>query len=416
MPIVNNKRYNVFHILVITFVWVLIFAIPLLFGSFPEDNDWNTVFKIWKDYSLLFLLFLFNHFVLLPLLFFKQRKLAYFFVATLMISVFFFLIYESFKERMPERLEIEAGMPPRGMHPSEDAPFHDRPPRPHVQAEKPQPNEAYTPQGDSRNESQRPPRRALEERRVSPSQRPDAFPMQPGGLPEPGIPPVANLLIFAVLLLGFDTGLSISMKWMKDEKKRVELERENTENKLIFLRQQVSPHFFMNTLNNIHALIDIDQEQAKESVIKLSHLMNYLIYDTQDGKVMLKDEMAFIESYIELMQLRFSDKVKLEVQIPSIIPKIEISPLLFISFIENAFKYGISYLAPSFVKIVFSFDNKNLEFVIDNSIHPQKEKREKSGFGIENTRKRLELIYNSDYKLNIVESAQQFTVKLKLPL
>lgn len=411
----TKKRYNIIQILVIAFIWVLMFAIPLLFGNFPKDNDWGAVFEIWKGYSYLFLLFLVNHFVLLPNFFFKQRRVAYFTIAILMIVVFFSIIYTSYMRRLPERPNVEMGFQERHTGPNGQADFQSRAQHPNLHAGKPQPDEDFHPEGRLRPEPESRLREELQGRRVGPPQG-DMGPLGPGGKPEPGIPPYANLLILAILLLGFDTALSISMKWIEDQQKRIELEKENTENKLIFLRQQVSPHFFMNTLNNIHALIDINQEQAKESVIKLSKLMNYLIYDTQSGQVMLKDELAFIESYIELMQLRFSNKVKIDVQIPSILPQVEIAPLLFISFIENAFKYGISYQAPSFVKIVFSFDKDHLNFVIDNSLFPKKEKREKSGFGIENTRKRLELLYSNAYNLNITESAEQFTVKLKLPL
>ena len=396
------KRYSLIHLSIIIFVWVVIYAIPLLFGNFPKDNDWQAVYEVWVDDSYLLLLFLINHFVLLPQLFFKKRRLFYFVVATLMVSAFFSIIFVSYMHRKPEQPEMGTEFNPHGQ------PFSPN-------AERPRPDGAFDPNSQMGEQPNSPQRTERDERQVHARQHPGMMPA-PGGMKEPLVPPYANLLILAILLLGFDTGLSISMKWVMDEQKRIELEKENTENKLTFLRQQVSPHFFMNTLNNIHALIDINQEQAKESVIKLSKLMNYLIYDTQDGMVKLKDELAFIESYIELMQLRFSDKVTLDFHISTPVPQVEIAPLLFISFIENAFKYGISYQSPSFVKMVFDFKDGQLFFAIDNSLHPKKEKREKSGFGIENTRKRLELLYNKDYNLDLIETTERFTVKLILPL
>lgn len=123
----------------------------------------------------------------------------------------------------------------------------------------------------------------------------------------------------------------------------------------------------MNTLNNIHALVDIDTEEAKHAIIKLSNLMRHLLYDSEGTKTPIKKEIQFIESYIELMRLRFSEKVKITVTIPTIVPDKTIPPLLFTSLLENAFKHGISYKSESFINLNLSFTDTSLIFNIENS-------------------------------------------------
>ena len=205
----------------------------------------------------------------------------------------------------------------------------------------------------------------------------------------------------SVLVIGFDTGLQISVKWAHSEQLRIQAEKDNVENQLAFLRNQVSPHFFMNTLNNIHSLIDIDTTEAKESIIKLSKLMRHLLYDSEVEQIPLKKEIEFIQNYVELMKLRYSDKVQIDLQLPGQLPDKSIPPLLYTSFVENAFKHGISYQESSFITIAFFIEAENLVFEIKNSNPGIKREEESSGIGIENSRKRLDLIYGNRYTLEI---------------
>ena len=238
-------------------------------------------------------------------------------------------------------------------------------------------------------------------------------PMEGAGYP---VPPFANLLIMSVLLIGFDTGLVFSMKWMQSEQNRLKIEKESMENKMAFLQNQISPHFFMNTLNNIHALIDISSEEAQGAIIKLSEIMDYMLYESQTEKISLKKEMNFIKSYVELMKLRFTKDVDIILDIPEILPTVSIPPLLTISFLENAFKHGISYELPSFVHIKYEVVGSNLNFEISNSDHAKPEKSKNSGIGIKNSRHRLDLIYGNSYQLAINQSEQNFAITLNIPL
>jgi LytS/YehU family sensor histidine kinase len=174
----------------------------------------------------------------------------------------------------------------------------------------------------------------------------------------------------------------------------------------------------MNTLNNIHALIDINAEDAKNTIIQLSVMMRYLLYDTAHGQTTLKKEIAFIESYITLMKLRFPEHVTVTLEVPEDIKDIVIPPMLFISFLENAFKHGVSYQAESFVLLKIEQNDSKLNCIIRNSKVKSKESAEKSysGIGLTNIKKSLELLFRNDYILNISETEKEYEVKLTIPV
>lgn len=367
----KNYKFNFFEPLIITAFWALLFASPLLFGRFEDQIDWSHIFHVWLNYLPLVALFSINRFVLLPKLFFRGKKLTYFISTTVLIGTItlgsiFFNSSNNLQQRELPPLEINA-----------NGGFHKPPPP-----------------------------------EFSKNGRPS---MQPRGNRPAPIPAYANFLILAVLLVGFDAGLQISMRWANLEQEKMKLQNENVENQLAFLKNQVSPHFFMNTLNNIHALVDIDIDEAKNAIIKLSHLMRHLLYDSEGKMTPIKKEIDFINSYIELMKLRFSDKVKINVDISSEIPNKTIPPLLFTSLLENAFKHGISYNKESFITINLSFDEHFLNFKIENSNH-KKIAETASGIGVENTRKRLDLIYKNNYNMDINESEKIYSVNLKVPI
>jgi LytS/YehU family sensor histidine kinase len=195
------------------------------------------------------------------------------------------------------------------------------------------------------------------------------------------------------------------------------VEKENVENQLGFLRNQVSPHFFMNTLNNIHSLIDINSEEAKESIIKLSKLMRHLLYESEAEQIPISKELEFVRNYVDLMRLRYSKKVSIDLEITGQVADKYIPPLLFTSFLENAFKHGIGHNDNSYIRIAFNFVEERLEFCIINSNpHAQKENGHSGGIGIENSRKRLDLLYADRYSLEIDDGNDAYTVTLILPV
>lgn len=231
-----------------------------------------------------------------------------------------------------------------------------------------------------------------------------------------------DLAIYWNILLGFFmTGLNMGIKLLyrslRDEQQMEELERQNLQAEMDYLRYQINPHFFMNTLNNIHALIDIDTEYAKSAVIELSKMMRYVLYESGSETISLKKDIQFIENYIELMRIRYDSSIDICLDYPATIPnKVAIPPLLLIVFVENAFKHGVSYNHASFIHIRIGYRDDAVTAVISNSRH-EKSRPGTTGIGLENVKKRLALIYQDNYTLSIDDSDPAvYTVKLIIPI
>ena len=231
-----------------------------------------------------------------------------------------------------------------------------------------------------------------------------------------------DLAIYWNILLGFFmTGLNMGIKLLyrslRDEQQMEELKRQNLQAEMDYLRYQINPHFFMNTLNNIHALIDIDTEYAKSAVIELSKMMRYVLYESGSETISLKKDIQFIENYIELMRIRYDSSIDICFDYPATIPnKVAIPPLLLIVFVENAFKHGVSYNHASFIHIRIGYRDDAVTAVISNSRH-EKSRPGTTGIGLENVKKRLALIYQDNYTLSIDDSDPAvYTVKLIIPI
>ena len=231
-----------------------------------------------------------------------------------------------------------------------------------------------------------------------------------------------DLAIYWNILLGFYmTGLNMGIKLLyrslRDEQQMEELKRQNLQAEMDYLRYQINPHFFMNTLNNIHALIDIDTEYAKSAVIELSKMMRYVLYESGSETISLKKDIQFIENYIELMRIRYDSSIDICLDYPATIPnKVAIPPLLLIVFVENAFKHGVSYNHASFIHIRIGYRDDAVTAVISNSRH-EKSRPGTTGIGLENVKKRLALIYQDNYTLSIDDSDPAvYTVKHIIPI
>lgn len=202
-----------------------------------------------------------------------------------------------------------------------------------------------------------------------------------------------------VLVAGLAATVKMSRRWQVAENARREAEKSRSEAELKNLRNQLNPHFLLNTLNNIYALIALDSDKAQEAVQELSRLLRYVLYDNQYEKVPLGKEAGFIRDYISLMKIRVSSDVTVETRI-TIDPesRTEVAPLIFISLIENAFKHGISPSEKSRIKISLSENEKEIRCDIRNSYHPKTETdKSGSGIGLEQVSKRLELLYPGKY-------------------
>lgn len=207
------------------------------------------------------------------------------------------------------------------------------------------------------------------------------------------------LLNFIAYICFIGTAIAlISMKnLIETEEERKEAERKRIEAELKNLKSQLNPHFLFNTLNNIYALIAISQDKSQEAIMELSKMLRYVLYEAETDTVPINKEVEFINNYVKLMKLRLSNKVDVQVDMDiDRNPTLPIAPLLFISMIENAFKHGVSSQQNSFIHFSIR-ENENDDIICDlrNSYFPKDEKQDKSGsgIGIENMKRRLELIY-----------------------
>ena len=270
----DNRKIKFAEISLISLVWIVLLVTPILFREDTNNPVWKSINNQLEILIPVAVLFVLNRFIFVPFFLFRGRVVLY------IISISGLIVLFSL-----------------GLN------YYD--------------TTLNNPNQDNRqfNEQRKPPPPPKAEQADQPEE-PDP-PRQ--RQPRP-VPPFANFLVFSVLVLGFDTGLRTGIRWIGAENEKVNLEKENVASQLVFLRNQISPHFFMNTLNNIHALVDRNSDEAKEAIIKLSKMMRYLLYETETGSTTLKKEIEFLESYVNLMKMRYSSKVKISFFPPVSVP------------------------------------------------------------------------------------------------
>ena len=337
-------------------VWALVFSVPYFGERSSGHINWHEVTKNWMHIFGYLAIFLINVYVFVPRLLLKKRYPSYFALVALSISVVIALnIFNA---------------PPQGT-----------------------------------SETNFPPTENI-------------APDRPSSSGKPPFMAFADNLIICILIIGAGTTVKLMAKWLSEEKLRKDIEKEHLKTNLALLRHQVSPHFFMNTLNNIHSLIEMDTEKAQDAIVRLSTLMRYLLYDAAQNTIELKKEIEFIRSFISLMQLRHSDEVVVTTIIPDQIPNVTIPPMLFISLLENAFKHGVSYPLESYIHFELRFDAAALTCIIKNSKHKiaSNFQGEYSGIGLDNIKDSLKLLYENDFTLDIRDKENEFEVNLKIPI
>jgi two-component sensor histidine kinase len=247
----------------------------------------------------------------------------------------------------------------------------------------------------------------------------------PNGFPGPGrmMRPPRKLFMFRDLVtffvsIVFSIAVRATDSLIKTEAERRDIENKNLEAELLHLRYQIQPHFFFNSLNNIYSLVDNSPEKAQEAIHSLSKLMRYLLYDTGNKKVDLTKEIQFLEKYIKLMELRQTDKTRTTFSFPEILEaKYFIEPLLFIPLIENAYKHCVSATQHTNISFNMNIDKNNLIFYCENTNVPKTDSdKSGSGIGLENLKKRLELLYPDRHLFEYGIRENIFWVKLNIEL
>ncbi len=204
-----------------------------------------------------------------------------------------------------------------------------------------------------------------------------------------------NLAIFA----GGATALALARRWVTTDQKLKEVEAERATAELRNLRSQINPHFLLNTLNNIYALTAFDTPKAQQAIQELSKMLRHILYDYQQPKVALSDEVEFLQNYVNLMRIRLSDSVDVKFQTFIANPQLEVAPMVFISLVENAFKHGVSPSEPSFIHIQIESADNQIVCDIQNSNHPKTANDHSGhGIGLVQVQRRLELTYPDHYQ------------------
>ena len=398
------KRHLLHEHLIYIVLWAILFIAPLL-SHYVHTNahadlefHWESVFHVWRIYLVYLVAFFVHNFLLAPLLVYRRRKWFYFVgVACLIVAFMLFQCKGIPANHGPHaRMEMrDDGRPDQGIRHEPPAIWNDDAHRPPEIS-----HPGKRPDGHGPGEGRKMDR------------RPDGEP--PVGM---GLPEIFHLVVL-VLMVGMNLGVKLYFKNSEDQKQMRLLESRSLEQQLAYLKYQINPHFYMNTLNNIHALVDIDPERAKETILILSKIMRYVLYEADKHLVPAGREVDFLQNYIRLMRLRYTDKVTITTRLPDQIPDAQIPPLVLITFVENAFKHGVSYKQQSFIDIRLAFADGRMQFVCRNS-KPQTDDDSaprQGGVGLANVRQRLDIIYNQRYTLDIHDGADAYEVSLSIPL
>lgn len=372
----TKMNYRKEHI-IYTLMWIALYLSPLMSiymrmsGNPHIDFSWDEIINAWKFNTVWIVMFAIHNFLLAPLLIIKRRTWLYtaLAVALLVATMFTLSVIRPSDSRMlhaPQRYECCE---------------HD------------------CMNAEMKASKQQPP------------------PMRGGG-PLVMFGPGEMVLFFGgLLLMGMNLGVKLYFRSQEDADILSQIEKHALERQLQYLKYQVNPHFLMNTLNNIHALVDIDPERAKTSIVELSKLMRYVLYEGNNRLTPLSREVQFLRNYVQLMSMRYTGNVSISLDVPEVLPDSMLPPLLLVIFVENAFKHGISYRTKSFVEISLQPHGDRLLFSCRNSRQqkPQDENM-KGGVGLSNVRRRLDLLFPGNYTLDIKEQEDTYTVHLDIPL
>lgn len=374
-----------------TAIWAMLYASPVIniytrmAGNPRITFSWTEILHAWEYTSTWLVMFAIHNFLLLPLLLRKRKTGTYLCLSFLILLTGMFITYLNrpmHKNQYKTRMEAEW---------KADSLAYER--------------VAAVRLGDGRYCSPQNPMR----------RKPlDYQPIDPLPMLGPG-----ELVAFfgGLLLMGMNLGVKLYFMSQRDRERQKIIDQRNLEQQMEYLKYQVNPHFFMNTLNNIHALVDIDPERAKTTIVELSKMMRHILYEGSKKLIPLTREVEFLNLYVQLMRLRYTRKVHINVDVPPQLPELKLPPLMLIIFVENAFKHGISYREESFIDIKVRVENKRLLFSCCNSKPTQVQRtNEKGGMGLQNVRQRLELLYDDDYTLDINDGEKTYEVKLDIPM
>ncbi|WP_299120694.1 histidine kinase [uncultured Winogradskyella sp.] len=228
---------------------------------------------------------------------------------------------------------------------------------------------------------------------------------------------ITNFSLFFSKAIKFltPTALLLMARFYKNQQKYLKLNEQKKTAELTALKHQLNPHFLFNTLNNLYALALKKSDQTPEVIEKLSDMLDYMLYRTNETFVSLQKEIELIENYLSLEKVRYGKRVKISFE-NTIKEDVKIAPLLLLTFIENAFKHGVSQeLKKAYITIVITVENNQILFSIENSKSKTPiEKGNEECIGLKNVKKQLELLYSGNYNLEVIDKTESYKVILKL--
>lgn len=333
------------------FIWIIVFGLPLILSERTTDSSFN--FRNYLIHCIVPLFFLLTYYIntafLIPKLLFKNRRIEYLLI-NLALVLFLTWGITFWHRNVIQRYDLTAGAPPA--------------------------NERL---------NKRPPKRINEPGFKSPEKHMFGF--------------MIRDFVSLFFVIGLAATIKMSERWARTEKSLQIAQEQKVEAELSNLRNQLNPHFLLNTLNNIYSLITIDATKAQEAVHQLSKLLRHLLYDNKEMFIPITKEAEFLKNYIELMKIRLSGQCDIRVDI-RIAPgsTAKIAPFIFISLIENAFKHGLSPTRPSFIYMELKEEDHKIICSIKNSYYPKDESdKSGSGIGLHQVQTRLDLLYKGKY-------------------
>lgn len=218
-----------------------------------------------------------------------------------------------------------------------------------------------------------------------------------------------------VLVMGFVAMLRFANEWFDLQARRQEIENEKLATELRFLKEQINPHFLFNTLNNLYYLAHSQSPKTPDIIAKLSQMMRYMIYESNQEKVPVEKEIEYIKNYIELEKMRLEDDFIVQFEISGDYQRVRIAPFIFITFLENAFKHGVTSGENGKISLNLSFEGNQCFYEVTNAIINSTETEQK-GIGLLNVQRRLNLIYPEKHTLSVEEKESIFTARLTIEL
>ena len=360
MKFIRNIKQtkNLRSILIHVIAWIIIISFISFFisNNLTDNNYLKKYILVWIVHLSIFYL---NYFLLIPNMVIKERRALFLF---LILAMLFSGYYTN------NYIKQDSTDPPRNEH-------RPRPPR------------------NDRGENRPPP----------PPPRPKPKPKDNGRV-DHGT--VYGILVFFSL----STGMWFINRWQSNEKEKLSFE-------LAYLKQQINPHFLFNSLNSIYALANRQSPKTTELILDLADLLRYMLYDANKESIELNKEIEYLKNFIELEKLRITDKTEIKFDYGEVENAYLIEPMLLFPIVENALKYGANNFDESFIHITLKQDNQSLYFNCKNKIvNPKRRNKEDSGIGLENVKRRLNLLYPGNHSLKVNEQERIFEVELFLNL